>query len=180
MNQYHNQIIATAIIIVSMLVFSQFYKQLVKKVIRRKSMDLNRRKVILNVSYLFFYFITMIMLTVAWGIELKDFILFISSILAVLGVGFFAQWSILSNLTSSVLLFFNHPVRIGDRVRIVDKDYNWIGRVTDISGFFLYMTLDSGEKISLPTTFVLQKPIEMVGEDLSPQIENEPTSNETE
>ncbi|MFL1896335.1 mechanosensitive ion channel domain-containing protein [Aquimarina sp. 2-A2] len=37
----------------------------------------------------------------------------------------------LFNLTSSVILFFNHTVKIGDRVRILDKDFDWTGIVQD-------------------------------------------------
>ena len=86
------------------------------------------------------------------------------SILAVLGVGFFAQWSILSNLTASVILFFNHPVRIGDRVKVLDKDFDWSGEVLDITGFYFFMKTDKGEFISLPNTLVIQKGLEILGE----------------
>lgn len=77
-------------------------------------------------------------------------------------MGFFAQWSILSNLTASVILFFNHPLRIGDKIRILDKDFNWTGVVTDISGFYLFMTTDADEKISIPTSMVMQRGIEIL------------------
>lgn len=103
-----------------------------------------------------------IVLLFIWGIKRINFIFFISSILAVLGVGFFAQWSILSNLTSSIILFFNHPVRIGDRIRIVDKDYEWVGVVKDITAFFAYMRTVNNEFISSPNSLVLQKAIEML------------------
>ena len=75
---------------------------------------------------------------------------------------FIAQWSILSNLTASVILFFNHPMRIGDRIRVIEKDYNFVGEVKDITGFFVFMRTDNGENITLPTSFVLQRGIEIL------------------
>ena len=88
--------------------------------------------------------------------------MFVSSILAVLGVGFFAQWSILSNLTASVILFFNHPVRIGDRIRILDKDFDLTGVVKDITGFYFFLYTDDGRNVSLPNSIVIQKGIEIL------------------
>ncbi|WP_242502046.1 mechanosensitive ion channel domain-containing protein [Flagellimonas olearia] len=94
--------------------------------------------------------------------NLKDFSLFLSSTLAILGVGFVAQWSILSNLTASVILFFSHPLRLGDRIRVLDKDFDWTGKVEDISGFYLFMRTDDGRRITIPTNLVIQKGIEIL------------------
>jgi small-conductance mechanosensitive channel len=98
---------------------------------------------------------------------MKDFSVFISSVLAILGVGFVAQWSILSNLTASVILFFNHPLRLGDRIRVMDKDFDWTGKVEDISGFYLFMRTDDGKQITIPTNLVIQKGIEILHEDVA-------------
>jgi len=97
-----------------------------------------------------------------WGFEFRQIVIALSSVLAVLGVGFFAQWSILSNLTASVILFFNHPIRIGDRITIIDKDYNYTGIIIDITGFFLFMRTDTGKNITIPTSIVMQKGIEIL------------------
>ncbi|CAM1369554.1 Mechanosensitive ion channel protein MscS (fragment) [Tenacibaculum xiamenense] len=58
------------------------------------------------------------------GIDFKQVGLFASSILAILGVGIFAQWSILSNLTASVILFFHHLMHIGDTIKILYKEFD--------------------------------------------------------
>ncbi len=55
-----------------------------------------------------------------------------------------------------------HPMRIGDRIRVIEKDYNFVGEVTDITGFFVFMRTDNGENITLPTSFVLQRGIEIL------------------
>jgi small-conductance mechanosensitive channel len=82
-----------------------------------------------------------------------------TSVVTVLGIAFFAQWSILSNITSSLILFFNHPMKIGQRIRVVDKEYDISGELIDISFFFLYIKSDDGELITIPNTIVLQKTI---------------------
>lgn len=156
------QIILTAALFGAMLAMMYLTKLSLRKFTLLRSIDANRRKVILNLIYFSIYILTFILLGIIWGVNMNQLTLFVSSVLAVLGVGFFAQWSILSNLTSSVILFFNHPVRIGDRIRILDKDFDLTGEVTDISGFFFFMTTDKGEHITLPNNLVMQKGIELI------------------
>lgn len=79
----------------------------------------------------------------------------------VVGVAFLAQWSILSNITASLVIFFNHPVRIGDSIVIVEKDFNIEGRVIDIGIFFLIIENEEGNRITFPTNFFLQKLIKL-------------------
>ena len=128
---------------------------------------MNSRKIIFYLSNLLFYLLAFIGISLIWGVNMKDFSVFISSVLAILGVGFVAQWSILSNLTASVILFFNHPLRLGDRIRVMDKDFDWTGKVEDISGFYLFMRTDDGKQITIPTNLVIQKGIEILHEDVA-------------
>jgi len=106
--------------------------------------------------------------------DILDFSLFLSSVLAIVGIGFVAQWSILSNLTASVILFFSHPLRLGDRIRVMDKDFDWTGKVEDISGFYLFMRTDDGRRITIPTNLVIQKGIEILKQEVdSPETDME-------
>lgn len=63
------------------------------------------------------------MLTLVWGVDQSELLIFLSTILTVLGVAFFAQWSIISNITSTLIIFFNQPIKIGDYLTIMDKEY---------------------------------------------------------
>ena len=153
---------------------------LTKRAIRRfsfvRSIEINRRKIIFNLSYLIIYIISGSFLAIIWGVDHKQFAVFLSSVLAVLGVGFFAQWSILSNLTASVILFVSHPVRIGDRIRILDKDFDWTGEVIDITGFYFFMKTDDKRSITLPNSLVIQKGIEIL-DKIPREIEESDTIN---
>jgi small-conductance mechanosensitive channel len=159
---YQTEIIGTVIALAVLAFAVQLVKRLVKRFIKRRSIDPNRKKVILNLHYIALYLLFGVGMAFIWGVDLRAFGLFIASVLTVLGIAFFAQWSILSNLTASAILFFNHPMRIGDRIKVIDKDYNWVGEIKDITGFFLYMRTDEGEYISIPTSLVLQKGIELL------------------
>lgn len=162
---FNNKTIFTAVLIVATVVAIIVVKSIIKKFSKLKAIDANRRKVVLNLCYMLIYLLAGIVGAIIWGVDLRQFTVFISSVLAVVGIGFFAQWSILSNLTASVILFFSHPVRIGDRIRILDKDFEWIGRVTDITGFYVFITTDRGEYITLPNSLVMQKGIELLPDE---------------
>jgi small-conductance mechanosensitive channel len=77
------------------------------------------------------------------------------------GVGFIAQWSILANVTSSLILFFNHPMKLGQEIQILDKEYDITGTLVDISFFFLYIKTEDGETITIPNSVVLSKVIKI-------------------
>lgn len=156
------ELIFTIVLIVLTFVVISITKRAIRRFGKLVEIDVNKRKVIFYLSYLIIYFLALTVLLIIWGVNLKDFVVFISSILAVLGVGFVAQWSILSNLTASVILFFSHPLRLGDRIRVLDKDFDWTGEIEDISAFYLFMKTDDGRRITIPTNLVIQKGIEIL------------------
>ena len=162
MINYQQEMLQTIIVIIILSLLRILFRFFLKKFSIVKAIDVNRRKVILNLTSLLVYIFAGVIIAAIWGVEFKQLIIFMSSIIAILGVGFIAQWSILSNLTASVILFFNHPMRIGDRIRVFEKDYNFVGEVKDITGFFVFMRTDNGENITLPTSFVLQRGIEIL------------------
>lgn len=162
MNTNQQEIIYTTILMVVVIICIFITKKAIRKFSFVKAIEVNRRKVIFYLSYLFIYLIAASALAVIWGFDFKQIVFALSSILAVLGVGFFAQWSILSNLTASTILFFNHPIRIGDRIKIIDKDYDYSGTILDITGFFLFMKTDDGKKVTMPTSIIMQKGIEIL------------------
>lgn len=159
------EIISTVVLILATLLLISITNGAIKRFGKLVSIDVNKRKVIFYLNYLIIYFIAFTILSIIWGVDLRDFVVFISSILAVLGVAFVAQWSILSNLTASVILFFSHPLRLGDRIRVLDKDFDWTGEVEDITAFYLFMKTDEGRKITIPTNLVIQKGIEILEKD---------------
>lgn len=85
-------------------------------------------------------------------------LLFGSSVIDIGGVALFAQWSILSNLTASVVIFFNYPSRIGDYVRIIDAENTLEGKIVDIKVFQLLLVNNEGNSINYPNNLLIQKP----------------------
>ena len=86
-------------------------------------------------------------------------IIYVSSFLTILGIAFFAQWSILSNITAGIILFINYPVKIGDTITILEKDNNITGEIRDIGAFFITLRTPNKELITMPNSVILQKNI---------------------
>jgi small-conductance mechanosensitive channel len=105
---------------------------------------------------------TLVLVAGVWGVDKRELALFASTTLTVLGIAFFAQWSLLSNITSGVLLFFNHPLKLGDTVKVFDKDYPFEGEIVDLSYFFVHVRTRTGESITIPNSIMFQKTFSII------------------
>ncbi|GAB6263513.1 mechanosensitive ion channel family protein [Photobacterium sp. CCB-ST2H9] len=105
------------------------------------------------------FFVLFSITVISLGLGYSDISLFFSSAFAVLGVALFAQWSMLSNVTASVLIFFVFPYRIGDMVKVVDKDEDISGVIQDITMFHVLIQRADGSLVTYPNNIILQKPV---------------------
>ncbi|WP_148256194.1 mechanosensitive ion channel domain-containing protein [Lacinutrix sp. 5H-3-7-4] len=100
-----------------------------------------------------------------FGLEARDISLIFSSVFAVIGIGLFAIWSILSNVTSGIIMFFSFPYKVGDKIKIHDKDYPIEAIIEDIRAFQLHLRLDNGDLVTYPNNLILQKAVTLVEKD---------------
>lgn len=99
---------------------------------------------------------------VIWGVDTQNLITTLSAVITVIGVALFAQWSILSNITSGIILLFSFPFKIGDIIRIHDKDFPIEAEIDDIRTFHTLLRTKEGELITYPNNLLLQKGITIV------------------
>lgn len=159
MTQLEIQILETVVLGAVVVSVKLLARSSVNRLLNKMDFDLKRKQISHRIINLFLTIFVVTVLAGIWNIHRDQLIVFMTSVVTVLGIAFFAQWSILSNITSSLILFFNHPMKIGQRIRVVDKEYDISGELIDISFFFLYIKNDDGELITIPNTIVLQKTI---------------------
>ena len=152
-----NQFIHTAILIAFVIIVKLFAGKAVNRILVRLENDLKRKKITMRIINLFSLIFMVIGLAAIWNIDRSQLMVFITSLITVLGIAFFAHWSIFANITSCLILFFNHPVKIGQRIRVLDKEYEIEGKLIDISFYFLYLKTDADELVTIPTSVALQK-----------------------
>ncbi len=113
-------------------------------------------KKFIGISY---FLLLIIAMAFIWGIDIRGVLIFASSFFAVIGIALFASWSVLSNITSSVILFFSFPFRLGDSIRIIDGDNSIQGKIVDITMFSLHIKDQDDNIVSYPNNLAIQKPI---------------------
>ena len=104
-------------------------------------------------------FCCLVVMCLILGLGYSEISVFLSSIFAVVGIALFAQWSILSNITASMIIFFGFPYRVNDRIKILDKDDDMSGIIVEISMFHVILQRPDGNLITYPNTMILQKAV---------------------
>ena len=120
---------------------------------------MGRVKITNNVFVVLLFLLLTAILMIIWGVDQSQLLLFISTTLTILGVAFFAQWSIISNITSTIIIFFNHPIKLGDNLTVLDEDYQIEGKLSDIGIFFITIKTKENKKITIPSNVFMQKMI---------------------
>ena len=104
--EINTQIISIVAAFFGLIIIMTLTKRLTRKITLVKKLEPNRKKVVLNTFYFIYYLVFFTIIIMIWGIDLEKLSVFISSFIAVLGIAFVAQWSLLSNLTASINIFF--------------------------------------------------------------------------
>ena len=155
------EIIETIVLIVAMISVKLATTKAIKRILSSLEFDLQRKRISQKIVNLFILLVGGIILAGIWNIDRKELFVFFTSVLTILGIAFFAQWSILSNITASLILFFNHPLRIGQFIQVFDKDYMVEGKLEDISFFFMHVRTKENQIVTIPNNLVLQRTILM-------------------
>jgi len=104
--EYEYQIIWTTVVVVGLLLLRLGLKQSAKRIAKRDELNFARTRLIFKYINVLVSFIALFSLLLIWGVEVHELTLIFSSVFAVIGIGLFAVWSILSNITSGVIMFF--------------------------------------------------------------------------
>jgi small-conductance mechanosensitive channel len=74
-----------------------------------------------------------------------------------------------------VILFFSFPFKIGDRIRVWDKELEYHDEfiIEDIKAFHVHLRKPDGELVTYPNNLLLQKAISLLG-----PLEEEPEGSE--
>ena len=155
------EIIETIVLIVAMICIKLATTKAIKRILSSLEFDLQRKRISQKIVNLFILLVGGIILAGIWNIDRKELIVFFTSVLTIIGIAFFAQWSILSNITASLILFFNHPLRIGQFIQVFDKDYTVEGKLEDISFFFMHVRTKENQIVTIPNNLVLHRTILM-------------------
>ena len=161
-NPYLDQEIATIVVLFLYFILRVSSKKLVRKYATLNEVLEHRSNLVIKYIYLLLGILAFISIVIIWGVKKDQIFLFISSVFAVAGVASFAQWSILSNITAGIILFFSYPFKIGDKIRIQDKENPVEGEIHDIKAFYVILKAANGEIITYPNNLLIQKGVSVL------------------
>lgn len=158
-SDYYGKIIATIILIVLLYAVRLVVRKIILKVADISEKAQNRSKLILKYIKTLLTILFIVFFIILWGVDTKSLFGFMGAAVTFIGVALFAQWSVLSNFTAGMIMFFSFPYNIGDRIKIHDKDFPIEAKIDDIKAFHTILITDEGEKISYPNNLFLQKSV---------------------
>lgn len=160
--EHQRQIVFTIITLIALTIFQFILKKMAKKVGRKSEIQVTRTRLMFKYINILVVLIAVFLLLLSWDYTISELSLLFSSVFAVLGVALFAIWSILSNVTAGIILFFSFPYKIGNKIRIHDKDLPVEAIIEDIKAFHLHLRTSDGELITYPNNLILQKAVSLV------------------
>lgn len=156
------EIILTLAIILSLVIVRWLFKKAAVGIAKKREINVQRTKMMVRYINTLITFCVLFAILLIWGIEPGQVAVVFSSVFAVIGIGLFAIWSILSNITAGVILYFYYPFKIGDKIKILDKDFPLEAVIEDIQAFQIHLRTAEGELVTYPNNLILQKSISKI------------------
>jgi small-conductance mechanosensitive channel len=133
----------------------------INNVLKQTGVQVTRRTLVIKASHLLSTLTALVLAAGIWGLDQNQIAFFATTAITAIGIAFFADWSFLSNITASVILFFYHPLKYGDYIRVLDNDSPFEGEVVDLTYFFVHLKMKSGKRITVPNSMLLKRPVEV-------------------
>lgn len=99
--------------------------------------------------------ITAVIVLGVFGFQLGGLWAMISTIMAMIAIGFVAVWSMLSHTTATLILVILRPFSIGDDIELPSENVK--GRVVDLNFFFTTLLTHEGAQWRVPNNLFFQK-----------------------
>src|SRR6516162_3255927 len=101
------------------------------------------------------WLVTALLVLNLWGVSVSGMWTLLASAIAVIGVGFLAVWTMVSNVTASFFISLWRPFRLGQTVEILPEALK--GRVIDRNLMFTMLRDEDGNLLQVPNNLFFQK-----------------------
>ncbi len=160
--KYNEQLLTSAVIVGFLFIIGVVTNFVIKKIGKRNGIVKARTKLICRYVSITLVLIAILIEAFVFGADFEDIAVIFSSVFAILGIALFAIWSILSNVTSGIIMFFSFPYKVGDKIKIHDNDLPSEVIIEDIGAFHLHLRLENGDLVTYPNNLMLQKAVTIV------------------
>jgi small-conductance mechanosensitive channel len=95
-----------------------------------------------------------------FGVRLASLWAGISALLAMIAIGFFAGWSLMSSALATIIIMLWHPYKVGDTIEIPADSIR--GRLREMNMMFSTIVDEEGSQFIVPNSQMLQKIVKVV------------------
>jgi small-conductance mechanosensitive channel len=152
-------LLATVVLIISALIAILALNRLLRGWLRRVEARVNlSSETVLTLTRVVsagLWLVTAMLVLNLWGISVSGLWTLLASAIAVVGVGFLAVWTMVSNATASFFISLWRPFRLGQTVEILPE--NLKGRVIDRNLMFTVLRDEDGNLLQVPNNLFFQK-----------------------
>ena len=173
LNSYQSELILSGFVLLTILLARYIIHFTIRKIGRKSHINIARIRLINRYISVAFLLIAILIESLIFGSEFHELAVIFSSVFAVIGIGLFAIWSILSNITSGIIMFFNFPYKVGDKIKINDSDFPDAAIIEDIRAFQVHLRLENGDLVTYPNNLIIQKPVTLLKKDAIEDLELE-------
>ena len=149
------QIIVTCAAFVLLFLAHYLVKSAINKFSKIKHLNEIRVRLTHKLTKAFFFFLGAFVAISIWGIDVKNLWIFVTSIIGIIAIGFFAVWSILSNIIAGFILLLTDAFRVGDTITILPEGIQ--GRVVELKLMFIVLEDSNGDIVHIPNNLLFQK-----------------------
>ena len=153
------EIVLSVILIVLAYLLRTINQKIIQGVSRKNAIRAERRLLLEKFSGFSISAFAVICLILVWGVNVTSLFVLVTSILGVIGIAFFAGWSLLSNTFAAFLLFYASPFKMDDEITVMDGPNTVTGKVINMTLFFVFIEDAAGNQVTVPNNIVLQRAV---------------------
>lgn len=168
------EIVATGVVLLCAMVLYGLASRLMKRLEQRSHLDKSLVATLRIVTRWLFIIITAAALLQVWGV-LNQVWAAATALVTLVAIGFFAVWSVLSNVLCSIILLAARPFRIGERIQLPPDDFE--GVVQEVTLLHTVLETDSGDVLKVPNNLFFQRVMRVHrGDVMPPASDDKPTT----
>lgn len=156
---YQTNVIWTVVMLLLYLLMTRFAIPRLEKNVEKSKLKSSSALKGLFTARILSATVTLALILIAWGVDISGLLVLSTSILTLLGVALFANWSLISNITAYFILLTNVTYRRGNYVRILDGDNFIEGFIADINLFSTRLVTQDRETVLYPNNLILTRPV---------------------
>ena len=162
MDPYKIQIIESLIVTVILLISKFTLRYFVNLKILNSYFKNTVKKDVLKIINLLLFVTFSIILVAIWSVKQENILIVASSLFTVLGVALFAEMSILSNVTACLILFFQHPIKVGDTIGITHEGKDIEGELSEITYVCAFIKTPNSGTLTIPNALFLKSSLRIL------------------